>query len=393
MKRLLPLLAISLLAISMIVASCSTTNLRVVKINDIIDSLRTQFAPDPRTAVFDVAVRDSGQFVILRGETDSLAAKFDLLSEVQKVVGENVIDSVRVLPEPELGEKVYGIVDVSVGNIYQYPKFESQLVTQVLLGHWVRVLKEHHGWLYIQCEDKYLGWTQSGVIKRVTSPELDVYNTKKKLLVTSLYSTIKNGPTKDSGTISDAVMADLLMPVQRVGSDFKVELPDGRIGYIPSNDVDYYDRYMSTHKPTPQGIQTTAEKLIGFPYLWGGTSIKGMDCSGFVKTVFRMNGIHLPRDASQQVNVGEKIEAGHNFENLKKGDLLFFGTKAHDGKPEKIVHVAIYLGKGYYIQSSSDDRIRINSLLRTDTAFDKYNLDRYVTARRILPANEVSSKN
>ncbi len=386
MKRLLLFSTLTLL-----IAGCSKTDMRVVKIKNVIDSLKTQFAPDPRTAVFDITARDSGKYVILSGETDRLFAKDILFSEVRKVTGENIIDSVDVLPDPNLDNVIDGIVDVSVGNIYQYPKYESQLVTQVLLGHTVRVLKRHHGWLYVQCEDKYLGWAQPGIIRRVDSSELAAYNAKDKLLVTAIYTTVRSTPVSDGGTVSDAVMADLLTPVQKSGASYKVELPDGRTGFVSSNDVDSYTHYLATHKPTADGVEMVAKRLLGFPYLWGGTSTKGVDCSGFVKTVYRMNDIKLPRDASQQVNVGEKINPGPNFENLRKGDLLFFGKKAEDGKPAKIVHVAIYLGNGYFIHSS--DRVQISSLLKTDSAFDQYDLDRFVTARRILPPNESSSKN
>ena len=378
MKRLL-LLAF----FSIVVAGCSNTAMRVAKINDTIDSLRVKFAPDPRTAVFEITAGQTDGSIVLRGETNEPEAKTLLLSKAALVAGGHIIDSVVTLPEAKLGDKIYGIVDVSVGNIYHAPKYQSEMVCQLLLGHTVKVLKEHHGWLFVQSDDDYLGWAQPGIITRIDSASLAAYNSERKLIVTSLFSTLRSKPGNGAATMSDAVMADLLLPVGRSGSAYEVRFPDGRLGFIPAGDVEYFDKYIAEHKPTADGIEKVALKMVGFPYVWGGTSTKGVDCSGLTRTVFRMNDIRLPRDASQQVHVGKRVDPGPNFENLKKGDLLFFGTKAENGKPAKIVHVAIYLGGGYFIQSAN--RVQISSLLKGDTAFDAFELHRFVMARRILP--------
>ena len=382
MRRLL----YSLLLISLAVVGCNTNAIKVAQINDSIDSLKVKFAPDPRVAVFDVKAIESGNAVVVRGEVDNPNAKRALLDALKNQDVTDAVDSVVLLPQASLGPRVFGIVDVSVGNMYDAPKYATQMVSQVLLGHTVKVLKEVKGWYYVKSEINYLGWIEPGNIVRVDSAELAAYNAERKLIVTSVYATVYASPSDRGVSVSDAVMANLLKPLGTVGPNYKVQMPDGRTGYIAASDAEYYDQYLAAHKPTPEGIEKVAMKLIGVPYLWGGTSAKGVDCSGFCKTVFRMNGIRLPRDASQQVNVGEQVDPGPNFVNLRKGDLLFFGKKAGEGKPEKIVHAAIYLGNGYFIQSSG--RVRISSLVKGDSAFDQYDLDRFVTARRVLPPSE-----
>jgi cell wall-associated NlpC family hydrolase len=372
--------------VSFVVAGCNTNTIKVAQINDAIDSLKAKFAPDPRVAVFDVKALQSGDAIVVRGEVDNPKAKDALVAALRSENLTDAIDSVVLLPQASLGSKTFGIVDVSVGNMYDAPKYATQMVSQVLLGHTVKVLKEVKGWYYVKSEINYLGWIEPGNIVRIDSAELAAYNAERKLIVTSVYATVYSSPTDRGVSVSDAVMANLLKPLETISSNFKVQMPDGRIGYIPTSDAEYYDQYLATHKPTPEGIEKVAMKLIGVPYLWGGTSAKGVDCSGFCKTVFRMNGIRLPRDASQQVFVGESVDPGPNFVNLKKGDLLFFGKKAEGGKPAKIVHAAIYLGNGYFIQSSG--RVRISSLVKGDSAFDQYDLDRFVTARRVLPPSE-----
>ena len=96
--------------------------------------------------------------------------------------------------------------------------------------------------------------------------------------------------------------------------------------------------------------------MLGVPYLWGGTSPKGNDCSGFTKTVYLMNGFVIPRDASQQVTAGKIVDENLKFEGLEKGDLMFFGTPAKDGKKQRVTHVGIWLGngKGEFIHSASN---------------------------------------
>ena len=370
-----------ILFLSFLLVSCGDNKLRIAQIDHTLDSLKTVFAPDPRTAVFNVKSGDNGTGIVLRGEVDNPESKEAILSELQKS-GEQFIDSLTILPESNLKSKVFGIVDVSVTSLYAAPRYPSELVDQVLLGHTVIVLKEHHGWYYVKASPEpplnkgYLGWVDTDNIVRIDSTSFAAYATARKLIVTSTFATLESSPN-GGAMVSDVVMRDFLKPVSQAGVNFKIELPDGRIGYLPRSDAEYYDEYFSTHKPSADGIENTAKKFLGFPYLWGGTSTKGFDCSGFVKTVFGMNGINLPRDASQQANVGEAADSGTDFANLKKGDLLFFGQKADSARPERIVHVGIYLGGGYFIHSSS--LVHISSLVKTDSLFDQYELNRFVS--------------
>lgn len=111
-------------------------------------------------------------------------------------------------------------------------------------------------------------------------------------------------------------------------------------------------------------------ELFNTPYLWGGTTSNGIDCSAFVLTVYRRAlGINLPRTSIIQSTVGKEVKRGE----LQFGDLVFFITRGN-----RISHVGIYLGESIFAQSSSNGGVKLSSLDE-----DYYN-SRYVTARRII---------
>ena len=163
----------------------------------------------------------------------------------------------------------------------------------------------------------------------------------------------------------------------------KVMLPSGKTGWVPSKQLKLHEGFMSIamgegsaesiSPETTEAIIAQAQKLLGVPYLWGGMSAKGVDCSGLVRIAHIMNGILLPRNASQQIKCGDRVE----LDNLQRGDLVFFGTPETADKPMRITHVGIYLGNNRIIHSSH--KVRINSLIPDDE-------DYYENAHRLVAA-------
>ncbi|EJX02865.1 dipeptidyl-peptidase VI [gut metagenome] len=279
-------------------------------------------------------------------------------------------------------EKQYGILNLSVANLRVKPDFSSEMTTQGLLGMPVKVL-QHDGWYRIQTPDDYQGWVHRAGVHRVTLQELLAWNRAEKVVVTAHYGFVYSKPSAKSQTVSDVVAGDRLKWLGNKGKYYRVSYPDGRKGFVPKIIAMPEHRWRKALRWDAVSVLATAKTLMGVPYLWAGTSSKGMDCSGFVRTVFFMHDVILPRDASQQAYVGEHIDIASDFSNLQPGDLIFFGHQAEEGKRAHISHVGIYLGSGRFIHSQGD--VHISSLLPTDVCFDAFNLNRLLFATRIIP--------
>lgn len=383
MKKLASLF--SLLLFIPLVAVASQMGDRTIpsEVSQLSDSLKRIYAPDKRVALFDVDYSFSGKNVMLRGVTTSAEAKKALLQGLENA-NYNVMDCLQVLPDAgQLEDKVYGVINVSVANLRVEPDFSSEMMTQGLMGMPVRVL-QRKGWYRIQTPDNYITWVHNVGIHPMTKEELTAWNDAEKIVVTSHYGFVYSQPDLNSQTISDVAAGNRLRWNGSKGAFYRVVYPDGREGYISKSISMPEKKWRSTLKQDAASIIRTAYTLMGVPYLWAGTSSKGVDCSGFMRTILFMHDIIIPRDASQQAYVGEHIDIAPDFSNLQPGDLVFFGRKATSERKERVVHVGMYIGNKRFIHSQGD--VRMGSFDPADALFDEYNLGRLLFVARVLPS-------
>lgn len=324
--------------ISLFLFNCSNS-----KINSFyteIEQIEKFYAPDKSIAVFDIELNKSGGNWILRGETTSNNAKRSILKSAKSILGySDFLDSLIVLPHPELKADTIAVAKVSIVNLRGKPGVSNELVDQVILGDKLRILKKDRWWYLVQTEYGYLGWVTRYSVE-LLPPNSDWF-TNPMLMVTSLNGHIYSEPNKNSEVVSDVVLNSKINLLNKGYRWMEVGLPDGRTGYIKKENVRNIEH--AREKFSVDKLLATAESMMGLPYLWGGSSSKMNDCSGFTSTVFYAHGIQLPRDARQQALVGKTIKFDRSFQTVKPGDLLLFGSK------ERISHVGISLGGYEYI--------------------------------------------
>ncbi len=372
--------------------SCSSQNPKHVqnRTEALISSVQKHFVPDSRLAIFKIKAVDEGNEVDLTGITTDENARAALIDSLS--TGHiRFRDHIRLLPDTSIGKRKYALVNNSVCNIRTHPDHPAELSTQSILGTLLRVYEHVPGWYLVQTPDHYLGWVDAGGIHPIDSLQALNWLRAPRVIYTDQVGFTYSKPDVHSLHVSDVVEGNILelaAPVSRGSKFVKVRYPDGRPAYVPTSSVERFDRWLDSRDPTVSHVIATAKTFLGEPYLWGGTSPKGFDCSGFTKTAFYLNGVILPRDADQQAGTGIPVPTDTTLKNLRSGDLLFFGHHATPTHKEKIVHVAIYLGNGKFINSAGS--VRIESLRRGDPNFNGYRLKTLLHARRLFPIDSIT---
>lgn len=381
-SNLIQIRSIFFLTLLLLLSSCSQIRTDSNEWKTAFKEIQKKWVPDTRVGVFEFIENEEQDAIIFK--TDKSDAVADLQS-LSTQYGLNA--SIKLIPTQDFTETPNGIVILSVGNIRSKPGHAQELSTQTLMGTPLRLLEKRGGWIRVQTPDLYIGWTEDDTFIRVTDAELKTWIESEKVVFTENAGLLFENADLKSAIVTDVSGGNIFKKI-KTGKNFtQVALADGRTGWIPNASIQDFVQWKNKSYPNAQELLATASRFMGVPYLWGGTSFKGVDCSGFTKMAFFSHGIQLPRDASQQVFAGTPVETDTTLTNLEPGDLLFFGDHATETKPEKVTHVGIYMGDGYMIHSSG--RVRIESLKRGEPTFTEYRLKTFLKARRML--NSVGS--
>lgn len=355
------------------------------RVNELATEVQKKYAPDKRTEYFQIRMQSNEPLVFaVEVSRPEALVELKLLLEKEKIA---VTINEQVLPAKEIGDKIYGVTNLSVINSRYSPGHAAEMATQSILGTPVRILKKERGYYFVRTPDNYLSYTESAGITPMNEAEFEAWQAAEKIIYTDIYGQAYSEASETSLPVSDLVSGNILQLLGQSDGFYKVSFPDKRIAYIPVKRAQPFAQWQRRPNPDAEQILKSARKMLGVPYLWGGTSTKGVDCSGFTKTSFFLNGIVLPRDASQQALVGEKVDIyeadtvniGKSLKNLKPGDLLFF---ASDKKTLRVTHTALYIGNGEFIQAAG--LVRINSMISSANNYADFQSRTLVSARRML---------
>ncbi|MBC8141464.1 MAG: C40 family peptidase, partial [Armatimonadetes bacterium] len=268
-------------------------------------------------------------------------------------------------------------VSHNVVHLRAKPGNDSELVSQLLMGQTVRVLREDSGWAYVEGEDTYRGWADTRWLGEHVTDELEP-------IVRPFVDMFQVPDTHSQLRMRLPMFARVRIESATENGYIEVTTPDRKTrGFLGA-----WQGGVQPLATVPDDAKTEvagvfAQSFLGTPYLWGGSSSFGLDCSGFVQYVYRMVGIELRRDADIQRDdprfvpapVRDVAKAG---DDLLPGDLVFFG------KPDKITHVGMHLGNvlipNSFIHSAGGAGVII-----TEWGDDRYSPG-FVDTRRLDPA-------
>jgi cell wall-associated NlpC family hydrolase len=336
---------------------------------DLLEQVKAKVAADGRITLFEVNAAPGGAGVTLSGRVLQQSQK-DAVLQAYAAAGKTVTDQIEVFPFAESAGQPYAVAARSLLNIRGEAKHASELVTQTLMGRTMRLLKHESNWWKVQLDDDgYIGWAEERSLVRLDEAAYRKWRNAKKVMVTQPTTDVLGAARGDADVVAKLYWTTMLPVVGTRGSFTQVQLPkggpafalDGAVKPVPAK---------GTKAALPQIVQA-AKRMLGVPYLWGGTSPLMMDCSGLTQQVYRLQGYQLPRDADQQQ---EALTPVASRTQLRPGDLLFWPG-----------HTGMYIGDGDFIHSSPrNGGVGINSFNPKHGTYDAWFIENYKGAGRVI---------
>ena len=259
-----------------------------------------------------------------------------------------------------------------VANLYSKPSMDADVVSQAIYGTGVGILEEKPGWARVRTPDEYTGWMEESALRKPHEGEPAYAASGRIARVESLFANLYQEPdaTRHAPVLTVPFETRLVVEAEPKDNDarwIEILLVDRRTAWIQRGDVSFDNPPLSL-----AALAGFSKRFLGLPYLWGGTSTFGFDCSGFVQMLYRRVGVMLPRDAQPQADWSGLAPVRRA--DLRPGDLLYFGQS-----PGKITHTGMYIGRGEFINATAHE----HPCVRIDKLGDAYWTKLLVAARRL----------
>lgn len=268
-------------------------------------------------------------------------------------------------------------VRTSFANVREEADQRSELYSQLLFGQEVLIIEGEGKWFKCKLPDNSSGWIRKGYL--FVNQEYSFYHQAEKILfVKEFIAPAHQKPDHDSAITMRLLNGSQILPSGKKENGYlEFILTSGSSCWLKTEHC--CERMFDPETNLEKQIIKMASLFLGTPYLWGGTSAYGIDCSGLVQHVFRHHGLDLPRNASQQAKCGREIITSPSLEEVREGDLLFFS----EGRG--VDHVAISLGGSQVIHASfGNGCVSIESLDYEAANFSSVLRACYHSARRVF---------
>jgi len=254
--------------------------------------------------------------------------------------------------------------------MWSKPEFNSERVNQLLFGDPVKTSIKRSGYVKVTQPDRYSGWVAESFLTQLKRNEYHNWLRNRNGLVAVKTTKLYPIGSKQATAPFFLYYGTKLIIGRSKDGFIEIQLPDNQKYRLRESGI-IKQLKQKSKKIDWLDLISEARKFLGVPYLWGGITPSGFDCSGFVRAIFTRFGYDLPRDTKDQIKIGRNIKRT----SIKTGDMLFFKR-----------HVGLAIGKDNIIHCSvSNAGVQINSLNVGADNYSKVLDESFVTARRILP--------
>lgn len=296
-----------------------------------IEDIRRRTVPDRRLGVFDVTLSDDDAGHHLAGVTTSREA----LSALRRLAAEaHLAVDVRTLPDRGVASEAAAVVTAALAPLQSGPAVRAERSSEVLHGETLTVLERRDAWLRVRAGDGYHGWIHDGYVRTGAADWAGDWADRAEGRSLGLELRLPDGRAR--------LPLGARVALRRDGG---VETADGRGGEIVGGAV-RAEREARAEARLLAPPEWALRWFGAAPYLWGGRTEWGTDCSGLVQTVYQFRGAPLPRDTDLQIGAGVDVAIAKDGRGYEAGDLLFFAEQG------RVSHVALWAGAGHIVHSA-----------------------------------------